>query len=442
MIPRPDQVAPEPARTAPPSAAATPTSTAPVRPRWWLHRGAGRSLEAFRYAGYRLFWASRMSSSAGYWMSSITHSWLLYELTGSILLLGALGAVRGVPRLLFSLVGGLLADRADRRRVLLAAETTNTLTHAVMALLVALDALEVWHLFVSVAVLGTSSSIRLPARQALLSNLVPLSSLLNAVTLSSAAMTSARFIGPAIAGVLLAWRGPLVTYIAQALSHAIAALLTIWLPLGRSAVSKPQPRQSAGSSLREGFAYVWRDPAIRALLLLGLVPVTLAQPYRELLPVFARDVLTGGPALLGTLTAATAVGSIIAVLGLIVLGDFRAKGVVLVGSIVGYGLLLTAFGFARWVPLSALLLIGVGTAAAIQSTMTQTLVITSTPDELRGRVVSIRLLDQGLAPVGMLLIGALASYAGAPLTIGLSGAICALLALVFLTRVPALRRLT
>ena len=440
MIPRPDQTAPEPAGG--PAAAAAPTSTAPVRPRWWLHRGAGRSLEAFRYAGYRLFWASRMSSSAGYWMSSITHSWLLYELTGSILLLGALGAVRGVPRLLFSLVGGLLADRADRRRVLLAAETANTLTHAVMAVLVALDALAVWHLFVSVAVLGTASSIRLPARQALLSNLVPLSSLLNAVTLSSAAMTTARFIGPAIAGVLLAWRGPLVTYIAQSLSHALAALLTIWLPLGTASVSKPQPRRSAGSSLREGFAYVWRDPAIRALLLLGLVPVTLAQPYREMLPVFARDVLTGGPALLGTLTAATAVGSIIAVLGLIAAGNFRAKGVVLVASIVGYGLLLTAFGFARWVPLSALLLIGVGMAAAIQSTMTQTLVITSTPDELRGRVVSIRLLDRGLAPVGMLLVGALASYAGAPLTIAVSGASCALLALVFLTRVPALRRLT
>ena len=176
-----------------------------------------------------------MSSSAGYWMSSITHSWLLYELTGSILLLGVLGAVRGVPRLLFSLVGGLLADRADRRRVLLAAETANTLTHGVMAVLVARDALEVWHLFVAVAVLGTASSIRLPARQALLSNLVPLSSLLNAVTLSSAAMTTARFIGPAIAGVLLAWRGPLVTYIAQALSHALAALLTVWLPLGKAA---------------------------------------------------------------------------------------------------------------------------------------------------------------------------------------------------------------
>ena len=98
-----------------------------------------------------------MSSSAGYWMSSITHSWLLYELTGSILLLGVLGAVRGVPRLLFSLVGGLLADRADRRRVLLAAESANTLTHAVMAVLVALDALEVWHLFVAVAVLGTAA---------------------------------------------------------------------------------------------------------------------------------------------------------------------------------------------------------------------------------------------------------------------------------------------
>ena len=445
MIPRQDQAAPEPAGAAADGAAA-PTASAgtasPVRPRWWPHPDAGGALEAFRYAGYRLFWASRMSSSAGYWMSSITHSWLLYELTGSILLLGVLGAVRGVPRLLFSLVGGLLADRADRRRVLLAAESANTLTHAVMAVLVALDALEVWHLFVSVAVLGTASSIRLPARQALLSNLVPLSSLLNAVTLSSAAMTTARFIGPAIAGVLLAWRGPLVTYIAQALSHALAALLTVWLPLGKSSVTKPQPQRSAGSSLREGFAYVWRDPAIRALLLLGLVPVTLAQPYRELLPVFARDVLTGGPALLGTLTAATAIGSIIAVVGLITAGNFRAKGAVLVGSIVGYGLLLTAFGFARWIPLSALLLIGVGTAAAIQSTMTQTLIITTTPDELRGRVVSIRLLDQGLAPVGMLLVGALASYAGAPLTIAVSGAICALLALVFLTRVPALRHLS
>ena len=382
-----------------------------------------------------------MSSSAGYWMSSVTHSWLLYELTGSILLLGVLGAVRGVPRLLFSLVGGLLADRADRRRVLLAAESANTLTHGVMAVLVARGTLEVWHLFVAVAVLGTASSIRLPARQALLSNLVPQASLLNAVTLSSAAMTTARFIGPALAGALLAWRGPLVTYVAQAFSHALAALLTVWLPIGKTD-SKAQPQQSAGSSLREGFAYVWRTPAIRALLLLGLVPVALAQPYRELLPVFARDVLAGGPALLGTLTAATAIGSIIAVIGLIVVGDFRAKGAVLVGSIVGYGLLLTAFGFARWVPLSALLLIGVGTAAAIQSTMTQTLVITATPNELRGRVVSIRLLDQGLAPVGMLLVGAFASYAGAPLTIGVSGAICALVALVILTRVTVLRRLS
>ena len=381
-----------------------------------------------------------MSSSAGYWMSSITHSWLLYDLTGSIFLLGALGAVRGLPRLLFSLIGGLLADRADRRRVLLAAESINTVTHGVMAVLVARGALEVWHLFVAVAVLGTASSIRLPARQALLSNLVPRASLLNAVTLGSAAMTLARFIGPAIAGVLLAWRGPLVTYIAQALAHALAALLTVWLPISTT-VGKAEVQQSAVSRLREGFAYVWRDRAIRALLLLGLLPVLLAQPYRELLPVFARDVLGGGPALLGTLTAATAIGSIIAIVGLISAGDFRSKGAVLVGSIVGYGLLLTAFGFARWVPLSAFLMIGVGTAAAIQTTMAQTLVITATPDELRGRVVSIRLLDQGLAPVGMLLISALASYAGAPLTIGLCGAICALIALVALPRVPVLRRL-
>lgn len=406
----------------------------------WLNLGTGHPLESFRYAGYRLYWLNRMSSSAGFWMAAITQSWLLYELTGSIFLLGALGAVRGAPRLVFSLVGGLLADRADRRRVLLAAEIANTLTHAFMAVLVARDMLDVWHIFLSVAVLGTSSSIRLPARQALLSNLVPHSSLLNAVTLGSAAMTTARLIGPAVAGTLLAWQGPLVTYIAQAISHSLAGVLTLWLPRGNT-VSKTR-EQSPGSSLREGFLYVWKEPAIRALLLLGLVPMLLAQPYRELLPVFARDVFEGGPALLGTLTAATAVGSIIAVLGLISIGNFRVKGIVLVASIAGFGLLLLAFGFTRWLPLSALLLIGVGAATTIHSTMTQTLLMTVTPNELRGRVVSIRLLDQGLSPGGMLLVGTLASYFGAPLTIGVSGAICAIVALVILKQAPVLRHLS
>ena len=382
-----------------------------------------------------------MWSSVGYWMATITQSWLLYELTGSVFLLGVMGAVRGLPRLLFGLIGGLLADRTDRRRVLLLAESVNTVTHAALAILVALEVLAVWHLFVAVAVLGTVSSLRLPARQALLSTLVPRRSLLNAVTLSAAAMTTARLTGPAIAGALLAWRGPLVAYGAQALCHGLAALLTVWLPPGKAG-SHTQPPRSAVSSLREGFAFVWRDRAIRSLLLVGLVPVILVQPYRELLPVFARDVLAGGPALLGMLTAATAVGSILAVLGLIVSGDFRTKGAVLLSAIISYGLLLLAFGFSRWVPLSLFLLVGVGTAAATHSTMTQTLVMTATPDELRGRVLSIRLLDQGLAPVGMLVAGALASVAGAPLTMGLAGSTCAVVALVVLLRVPVLRHLS
>ena len=439
-----DDTGPQPQATTAPASPGSPAAVPVLPPQrlpWGLRPGLLRGAEALRYSDYRLLWMAQLLSSMGLWMDNLTRNWLLYDLTGSILLLGLLGAVRSGPLLLFGLIGGVLADRTDRRRVLLLAEIVSSTVHVVMAMLVVLGRLEAWHIFASAVIAGTVSSIKVSARQAFIPTLVPRASLLNAVTLSSAAINVARFIGPAVAGVLIAWLGPALTYTVQAVWFALAGLMAAGLPAAKMLASG-RPRRSAYRSLVEGFAYIRAEPVILSVLVLVLVASVLAYPYQQLLPVFAKDILAGGPRLLGVMTTAAAVGSMLAIVILASAGDFRAKGYVLLAAVAAFGLSLAAFGFSRVAVLSLLLLAGVGAAGSIVRTLAQTLLHTATPDGLRGRVLSIYLLDRGLTPVGMLLVSTLAQFGGAPLAIAIMGSTCALLALIMAARMPALRRLS
>ncbi|MBK9234266.1 MAG: MFS transporter [Anaerolineae bacterium] len=372
---------------------------------------------------FRRYWAAQMLSQSGAWMQTTAQSWLVYRLTGSALALGATWFLPLLPVIPLTLLGGALADRMPRRRLIILTQSGLLLQALLLTLLTALGLIQVWHIMVLEFFLGALGALDVPARQSLLLEMVGPADLPGAVGLNAAAFNAARVIGPALAGILIARVGEAGCFGINAASFSIVIVTLIFLRLPFPATL--DRRGSLGGSVLAGVTYLRGQPdLLRMIGILSLCSLVFA-PY-VVVPVFARDVLHVDATGLGLLMAAVGVGAVVG--GLLAAGYQGTRRLAwLIGASLVFGLGQIAFALSSAFALSALLLAVGGAAFVVSQSLTNSLLQLHTPGELRGRVLSFyALLSIGSGRLGGLLIGAGASVWSAPLALAVGAALCLL----------------
>lgn len=397
------------------------------------------ALRALQSRNFRLFVAGQLVSLIGTWMQMVAQAWLIYRLTGSAVLLGVAGFASQIPVFLLAPLGGVIADRLDRRRVLLVSQAAMMVLALALAILTLSGAVQVWQIFALAALLGVANAFDIPARQSFVVQMVGREHLPNAIALNSSMVNGARLVGPAIAGAVVAAVGEGWCFLLNGVSYAgvIAALAAMRIP---PADGGARATVSAWESVVEGFAFSWHTRPVRALLLLlGLVSL-MGMPYSVLMPIFADRVLGGGANAYGLLMAAAGLGALSGSAVLTVRRDLRGLGRWIALSASGFGVSLILFSLSRSLWLSAALLVPAGFCMMLEMAASNTLVQAMVPDRLRGRVMAVySMMFMGMAPLGALMAGALAAPIGAPATVAVGGAACVVGGLVFWARLPALR---
>jgi MFS family permease len=395
-------------------------------------------VRALRHRNYRLFFGGQFISLIGTWMQNIAQAWLVYQLSKSSFLLGLTGFVGQFPVFLLAPVGGYAADRWSRHRIIVASQTASMLLAFALSAITFSGVVQVWHVIVVAGLLGLVNAFDIPARQAFIVQMVGRADMQNAIALNSSLFNSARIIGPAIAGVLVAAIGEAWCFSANALSY-IAVIAGLLLMRLEPRVQTPRPI-SAAAHMVEGFRWVGRMRPVRALLLqLGVVSL-VGMPYMVLMPIFADRILHHGASGLGLLMGSTGVGALLGAIRLAMRQGTRGLGRGVGYAAFGFGVMLILFSLSRSFWLSAALLVPLGVTFITQMASTNTLIQSMVPDALRGRVMAAySMMFMGMAPIGALLAGICAAHLGAPLTVALGGAGSCLSATVFLLRLPSLR---
>jgi len=395
------------------------------------------TFRALRHRNYQLFFSGQLISLIGTWMDQVAESWLVYRLTGSALLLGTVAFASQIPVFLLAPIGGALADRMDRRKILITTQSSMMLLTFVLAWLTLSHRVHIWHVVVLAALTGVVNAFDLPARQSFVVDMVARADLVNAIALNSSMFNGARVIGPAAAGIVVAAIGEGWCFFANGISF-IAVIVGLWM------MKMERPRMSIeGSPLEnilEGFRFVAQTRPMRALmLLLGLVSFA-AMPYAVLMPLFADKILHGGATALGMLMGCSGVGALAGALLLATRRSVRGLSTWVAVACAGLGVMLALFSFSRTLWLSAVLLVPVGFCAMIQMASSNTLIQSMVPDRLRGRVMSFYAMTfMGMAPLGSLLAGSLAHTLGATWTVFIGGVAAVCGAIIFWTRLPQLR---
>jgi MFS family permease len=380
---------------------------------------------SFRHRDYRLFFSGQFISLVGTWMQQTAQSWLVYRLTGSSLSLGLVGFAGQFPIFVLGIFGGVMADRLNRRTLLVATQAAALLQAAALAWLTLSGQVQVWHVMVLATFLGVVNAVDVPTRQSFIVELVGKDDLHNAIALNSSMFNSARILGPSVAGMLLAAVGEGWCFSLNALSFlaVIACLLRMGVPRRPAPGSHP----SVLTHLREGFAYAWRTREVRAILQLLAVASVIGMSYVVLMPVFAEDVLHSGPRGLGLLMAATGCGSLAGALLLATRRESRGIGRYAYFGVLAFGGSLALFAQSSSFWLSFLLLLPVGFSMIVSMAAANTMLQTLCPDELRGRVMALySMMFMGMAPFGALLAGSLAHWIGARATVTAGGLACVL----------------
>jgi len=395
---------------------------------------------ALSHRNYRLFFAGQGLSLVGTWMQRIAVSWLVYRLTGSPFLLGFVGFAGQIPTFLFASFAGVLIDRSSRYRVLLITQTLATIQSALLALLTLTGYVNVWHIFVLQFSLGLINAFDMPARQSFVADLLEREGdLPNAIALNSMMVNGARLAGPALAGIVVSLLGEGLCFFLNSLSFLaiIIALLVMKIEKERC----KSPLSHPWHDLKEGFRYAYRFVPIRYMLLLLCLIAVMGMPFQILMPVFARDILHGGPHTLGFLMGTVGVGALIAALYLAARKTVVGLGRTAAFMCFLFGLGLIAFSLSRKIVLSFIAILFGGFGMMGTMTSCNTIIQTVVDDEKRGRVMGFYAMAAfGMAPFGSLLAGSLASHIGAPNTVLLGGISCILASLLFAMKLPVFRK--
>jgi MFS family permease len=395
------------------------------------------TVRALKHRNFQLFFTGQLISLVGTWMQSVAQSWLVYRLTGSSLLLGSVGFASQIPVFLVAPLGGIVADRNNRHRVVIGTQIASMVLAFVLAALTLSHRIQVWHVFVLAALLGVVNAFDIPGRQSFLVDMVGKEDLMNAIALNSSMFNGARIIGPAIAGILVAKIGEGWCFLVNALSY-IAVLIGLFM----MKVQRPVYHAPPGSPLDhiiEGFRFAKRTTPIRNILLLLGVVSLVAMPYSVLMPVFANNLVKGGvggmgmfmgtkddprAVGLGILMCATGVGALLGALTLATRSGVRGLGRWVAFSCGGFGISLALFSISKSFWLSTALLVPVGFWMMLGMSSSNTLIQAMVPDQLRGRIMAVySMMFMGMAPFGAFLGGALADRVGAAVTVAMGGVV-------------------
>jgi MFS family permease len=398
-----------------------------------------RALAAFAYRDFRILWFGAFTSTVGTWMQKVAQSWLIFEITRSSFYLGLDDFLGQLPILLLTLVGGVVADRHDRRQLLIGSQYVQMATAFTLAVLVFADQVRIWHILALSFTAGLAQAFGGPAYQALVPSLVERKDLPNAIALNSIQFNLARVIGPLLAGITLALYGAAICFGLNGVSFlvVIVALLSL-----RVRHIRPAGRQPMLQELKGGLSYVRGRPAIVALTVLAFLTTFLGLPVLTFLPIFAREIFGGDVGRYSEMMAYFGLGAVVGALVTAWLGRFRHMGLTLLGMQFAFGALIAAFALSRSEWLSNLLLFLDGAALIVVFSLTASLVQLIVPDHLRGRVVSIYMVAfRGGMPLGSLWGGYAATLTSAPFILAVNGILVSIVALYFLLRSHGVREL-
>jgi MFS family permease len=371
-------------------------------------------------------------------MQLFVNSYVVYEISGSALQLGLTGVFAALPVLTFSLLGGAMADKLDRRRLLTVTQGIRLLPSLFLALVSGAGELAVWHIYLVTLVSNMASIFDRPARQALVSTLVPREELTNALTLNGIVGQFYNITGPVIAGFVLAATDPTASYATNFVLYALAWVAVLLL---KAPPVQARPRAGVLSMIGEGLVFVRERPVILWLLVLDIFVTGFGSGVvRQLMPVFAKDVLEVGPTGLGFLTGAFALGAFLGSNILLWAGDIQKKGQLVLACLIIHGLALIAFGLSPWFYVSLPIIVIAGCSDQIAAVTRNALILLLSPNELRGRIEAIRTTFTATAPpLGSIQGGIVATVMGAPFAVAIGGVITVVATLIVNQRVPAIR---
>jgi MFS family permease len=399
----------------------------------------GSIVRALRHRNFRLFFSGQSISLIGTWMQRVAVAWLVYRLTGSAFMLGLVGFAGRIPLFVLAPFAGVLADRWNRHRILLVTQICAMVQAFAFSFLVLSHMVRIWQIIVLAVVLGIINAFDVPTRQSFVIEMVEdKKELGNAIALNSSMFNLARLIGPSIAGMLIAAFGEGVCFFLNGLSFMAVVVSLLMMRLAKK--ETVPSRSNARHALVEGFRYAAGFAPIRAILLMLALISLMGMPYIVLMPVFARDVLNGGPGTLGFLMGCAGLGALAGALYLAarksVLG--LGKMIPIAAGLLGGG--LVAFSFSRSVYVSMALMVVAGFGQIVHMATGNTLLQILVDDDKRGRIMSLYAMAfGGMMPLGSLLAGAVAGWIGAPWTVFAGGSVCLIGAVVFARMLPTLR---
>jgi MFS family permease len=410
-----------------------------------LNRGspiAGRVnllMRALHARNYRLFFTGQLVSLIGTWMTRVATSWLVYRLTDSAFLLGFTSFAGQIPILFLTPFAGVWVDRWDRHRTLVVTQILSMLQSFALAALALSGIITIWEIIVLVMCQGTINAFDTPSRQAFVVQMIERrEDLGNAIALNSSMVNGARLIGPAVAGIIIAAVGEGYCFLIDGFSYiaVIVSLLAM-----RVVASRSRGRRRLTAELFEGWRYVKDSAPIRSILLFLALVSLVGMPYTVLMPIFAGSILRGGAQTLGFLMAAAGLGALTGAVTLATRPSVLGLGKVIVWSVSLFGAGLICFGLSRLLFLSLLAVSAAGLGMMRHMAASNTILQTIVEEDKRGRVMAYySMAFQGVAPIGSLVAGAVASKIGAPWTIVVGGTLCLAGAAWFASRLPALRR--
>jgi MFS family permease len=401
--------------------------------------GRMEQFAALHYRDFRLLWIASLLSSTARWADMVVIGWLTLEMTDSALMVGIVAGAKMAGYLLAPFMG-VVADRMDRRLLLIFAAVVNLAVAAVMLALFVLDALALWHVIALALIGGLTWALDNPTRQALVPDLVGTEHLTNAIALNAVAIEITVVAGPALGGALIPLLGMSGAYALIAGVYLVDVLVLARMKSAQHV--RTEVLESPVRSLLAGFRYVWGNRTVLVLLAIACLLNLLAAPYRyAFLPVFARYILDAGPTGYGMLTAMAGVGALVAGLWVVSLGNFKRKGRLLVWSALAWPASLLAFATSTDYSLSLVLVFAAGLTQAIVWTVIATLILSNTTQAMRGRVMGLRTGVVVSLPIGNLLAGAAADQIGAPLAQGVYAACAMALMLLIVWLAPGVRKL-
>ena len=389
-----------------------------------------RVFKAFRYRDFRLMWIGACTSSIGTWMQIVAQGWLIYRISHSAFLLALDPFLGGLPIFLFSLIGGVVADRIERHRILLVSQYVQMASATTLTILVFGGLNHVWPILCLSFVSGLAQAFGGPAYQALIPTLVEKEDMPNAIALNSIQFNVAVMIGPALAGIVLARLGEKWCFGLNALSF-LAPIVSLTLITARFLPQKTG--ESMLHSLKQGIEFVRKQPSMGALIVLAFCMTALSTPMRTNLPIFVKDIFHRGPETYGNLLALMGFGSICGSLSVAAIGNIGKRGRIALAAIICLGAGILGFSLSRSVPLTGAMMVLSGASMMAAFAMVSSLVQLITTDQMRGRVMSVyNVAFRGGMPMGNLLSGWLVPALTAPVVLGLNGSLLILVGLYFL----------